>query len=481
MKHRERGSGRAPGKVFEPKGTKMDLFSYIDTLTNKSIAVVGIGVSNRPLLELLLEKGLDVTACDQRSLEQMGELGQELLKKGCRLKLGKDYLEDLDQDVIFRTPGLMPFDPHLEEARRRGSLITSEMEVFLQICPCKVIAVTGSDGKTTTTTIISELLKAAGYTVHLGGNIGHPLLCDTPKMKPEDYAVLELSSFQLHSMFCRPDVAVITNLTPNHLDKHKDFQDYIDAKRAIYENQGSEGRLILNADDPHTEYYRSFAPGKVSYFSDKQRVEQGTALIDGWLCRVSGRETEPIVRAEEIRIPGEHNVLNYLAAFEALRGLVSADICRETARSFPGVPHRLELVRELHGVKYINDSIGSSPTRTIAGLRALKSRPIIICGGYDKHIPFAPLGDELCLRAKKVVLTGATAEKIRQAMLESPNYTGELQIETVPDFRQAVLKAASLAEEGDTVLLSPACASFDAFRNFEERGNTFRQIVLEIQ
>lgn len=459
----------------------MNLCEYLHTLANKSIAVVGIGVSNRPLLELLLENGLDVTACDQRSLEQMGELGERLLARGCRLKLGKDYLEGLDQDVIFRTPGLMPFDPHLEEAGRRGSLITSEMEVFLSICPCRVIAVTGSDGKTTTTTIISELLKAAGYTVHLGGNIGHPLLCDTPKMRPEDYAVLELSSFQLHSMTCRPDVAVITNLTPNHLDKHKDFQDYIDAKRAIYENQGQEGRLILNADDPHTEYYRSFAPGKVSLFSDRQIVRQGTALVDGWLCRMSEGEPERILRAEEIRIPGEHNVLNYLAAFEAVRGLVSADLCREVARTFPGVPHRLELVRELRGVKYINDSIGSSPTRTIAGLRALKTKPIVICGGYDKHIPFAPLGDELCLRAKSVVLTGATAEKIRQAILESPNYTGELPVVTVPDFRDAVLKASSLAGEGDTVLLSPACASFDAFRNFEERGNFFKQIVREIR
>ena len=459
----------------------MNLFSYVDTLDHKSVAVVGIGVSNTPLLELLLEKGCDVTACDQRSLEQMGELGQRLLAKGCKLKLGKDYLEGLDQDVIFRTPGLMPFDPHLEAAREKGSLITSEMEVFLQICPCKVIAVTGSDGKTTTTTIISELLKAADYRVHLGGNIGHPLLCDTPKMKPEDYAVLELSSFQLHSMTCRPDVAVITNLTPNHLDKHKDFQDYIDAKRAIFENQGPEGRLILNADDPHTAYYQSFAPGKVSYFSDQKRVDQGTMLSKGRLCWVSGDKLEPIVDAEEIRIPGEHNVLNYLAAFEAVRGLVSAEICRKTAREFPGVAHRLELVRELHGVKYINDSIGSSPTRTIAGLRALKSKPIIICGGYDKHIPFAPLGDELCLRAKAVVLTGHTAEKIRRAVLESPNYTGDLPMVTEPDFQKAVLTASAMAGEGDTVLLSPACASFDAFRNFEERGNTFKKIVMEIR
>lgn len=459
----------------------MTLQEYVDSLKGKRVAVLGIGVSNTPLLELLLENGCDVTACDRRSFELIGELGETLAAKGCKLKLGEDYLDNLDQDVIFRTPGLMPFDPHLEQARLRGSLITSEMEVFLRLCPCKVIAVTGSDGKTTTTTIISELLKAAGCRVHLGGNIGHPLLCDTPKMREEDYAVLELSSFQLHSMYCRPNVAVITNLTPNHLDKHKDFQDYIDAKRSIYENQGPEGRLILNADDPHTEYYRSFAPGKVSLFSDHQEIDQGTMLYEGWLCWVSRGKKEPIVKAEEIRIPGEHNILNYLAAFEAVRELVSADCCRQVARDFPGVPHRLELVRELYGVRYINDSIGSSPTRTIAGLRALKTKPIIICGGYDKHIPFAPLGDELCQRAKAVVLTGHTAEKIRAAILASSFWDGSLPVLMENDFRAAVLRASQLAGEGDIVLLSPACASFDHFKNFEERGNTFKKIVMEIQ
>lgn len=459
----------------------MTLQEYVDSLKGRRIAVLGIGISNTPLLELLLENGCDVTACDKRSMEQMGQLGEQLLARGCKLKLGEDYLEDLDQDLIFRTPGLMPFDPHLEAAREKGSLVTSEMEVFLSLCPCKVIAVTGSDGKTTTTTIISELLKAAGYRVHLGGNIGHPLLCDVPDMRPEDYAVLELSSFQLHSMTCRPDVAVITNLTPNHLDKHKDFQDYIDAKRAIYMNQGPEGRLILNADDPHTAYYESFAPGQVSYFSDRQLVSRGTSLIDGTLCRVSDGETEPIVNASEIRIPGEHNVQNYLAAFEAVRGLVDAEHCRQVAMTFPGVPHRLEFVRELRGVRYLNDSIGSSPTRTIAGLRALSTKPIIICGGYDKHIPFEPLGDELCLRAKAVVLTGATAKKISEAIAGSKNYPDhKIPMIFVSDFKKAILTASSIANDGDIVLLSPACASFDAFKNFEERGDRFKQIVMEL-
>ena len=460
----------------------MTLQGYIDEIKGKRIAVIGIGVSNTPLIELLLQNGCDVTACDKRSLEQMGELGLRLQEQGAKLKLGEDYLEGLDQDLIFRTPGLMPFDPHLEAARQRGSQITSEMEVFLSLCPCKVIAVTGSDGKTTTTTIISELLKAAGYRVHVGGNIGHPLLCETPEIRPEDIVVLELSSFQLHSMMCAPDVAVITNLTPNHLDKHKDFQDYIDAKRSIYLHQGPDGRLVLNADDPHTDYYRSAAPGHVSLFSNKQQVRQGTMLQDGWLCWVTEGKVQQILPASEIRIPGEHNVLNYLAAFEAVRGLVDAETCRQVARDFPGVAHRLELVRELRGVRYINDSIGSSPTRTIAGLHALKTAPIILCGGYDKHIPFDGLGEELCLHAKSVVLTGHTAEKIRDAILAAPSYAEHpVPFVMVEDFREAVLTASRMAGAGDIVLLSPACASFDHFKNFEERGNTFKNIVMEIE
>ena len=459
----------------------MTLQEYVDSLRGKRIAVLGIGVSNTPLIELLLQNGCDVTACDKRSREQMGELGERLSAHGAKLKLGEDYLEGLDQDVIFRTPGLMPFDTHLEAARRRGSVITSEMEVFLTLCPCKVIAVTGSDGKTTTTTIISELLKTQGYRVHLGGNIGRPLLCDLPKILPEDYAVLELSSFQLHSMLCHPDVAVITNLTPNHLDKHKDFQDYMDAKRAIYQNQSKDGRLVLNADDAHSAYYASTAPGRVSYFSDKQAVERGTMLRDGWLCWTEDGQTEPILPATEILIPGEHNVQNYLAAFEAVKGLVSAETCRKVAQIFPGVAHRLELVRELRGVRYINDSIGSSPTRTIAGLHALKTKPIIICGGYDKKIPFDTLGDELCLHAKLVILTGDTARKIHDAITASPRYAEEHPpIVLVSEFRKAVLIASAFAKDGDVVLLSPACASFDHFKNFEERGDTFKKIVREL-
>lgn len=460
----------------------MTLNEYVNSIKDKRIAVIGVGVSNTPLINLLLSCGCNVTVCDKRSLSEMGMEALDLINRGAKLKLGEDYLEGLDHDIIFRTPGLMPFDPHLEAAKARGSLITSEMEVFFALCPCKTIAVTGSDGKTTTTTIISELLKAAGYRVHLGGNIGHPLLCEIPETVADDIAVLELSSFQLHSMYCKPNVAVVTNISPNHLDKHKDYQDYIDAKRAEFEHQNEDDKLILNFDDEHSAYYAHFAHAPVSYFSDKNRVDRGVICENGVILRVNGTEQQEIMGAEEIKLPGEHNLLNYLAAFAAVEGLVSNEICRQVAMTFAGVEHRLEQVRVLNGVTYINDSIGTSPTRTSAGLHALKVKPIVIAGGYDKHIPFDGLGDELCRFAKRVFLTGDTAESIHKAIVNSPFYAESgLEVQRIDDFKEAVLAASASAEPGDIVLLSPACAAFDRFKNFAERGKYFKEIVMELK
>lgn len=459
----------------------MTLSEYVTSLRDKRIAVVGAGISNMPLIMLLLNGGCHVTICDRRSEEDMGEDAETLRKRGAELILGEAYLNSLDHDIIFRTPGLMPFDEHLQAAKARGSVISSEMELFLSLCPCKVIAITGSDGKTTSSTIIAELLKAAGYCVHLGGNIGHPLLCELQEIGKNDIAVLELSSFQLHSMRCRPDVAVITNLTPNHLDKHKDFQDYMDAKRAIFERQRPEDKLILNLDDAHSAYYAAHARSQIEYFSDKQDLVNGVQLSDGAIYRVKNGKKHEIMRAEDIRLPGEHNVLNYLAAFAAVEGMVGDDVCAKIAKSFAGVEHRLEHVRELHGVLYINDSIGTSPTRTLAGLHALSVKPIVIAGGYDKHLSFDSLGDELCRRSKRVFLTGDTAEKIRQAVCSSRYFAQSgVEVTVIQDFRETVLAAAKSAEPGDIVLLSPACAAFDRFKNFEERGKYFKKIVMEL-
>lgn len=458
----------------------MTLDEYIVSLKTKKIGVIGIGVSNKPLIKLLCANGIDVTACDKRSREELGADYDELHALGAKFMLGETYLDELNFDIVFRTPGLMPFDEHLEMVRKAGGLVTSEMELFFKLCPCRIIAVTGSDGKTTTTTVISELLKAQGHTVFLGGNIGTPLLCDVPKMKPEDFAVLELSSFQLHSMECRPDVAVITNISPNHLDKHKDYQDYIDAKSSIFLNQTAKELLVLNHENEFSEYYAKKAASRIAYFSRVSKPQNGVFCENGVIYRSIDGVCEPVMKADDIKLPGTHNLENYMAAFAAIQGIVSNKVCESVAKSFAGVEHRLEQVRIKNGVTFINDSIGTSPSRTAAGLHALKTKPVLIAGGYDKHIPFDELGDEICLHCKALYLSGATAEKIAAAVKNSEHYSADFPIYIIDDFKEVVLAAAETAKDGDIVLLSPACAAFDKFKNFMERGKYFKKIVMEL-
>ena len=456
----------------------MTLQEYIASLRGRTVAVIGIGVSNTPLLRLLLREGISVTACDRSSREKLGALAGELEAAGAKLQLGDGYLQDLSQDVIFRTPGLRPDVPELEAARARGSVITSEMEVFFRVCPCPIIAVTGSDGKTTTTTIIAELLRAAGHTVHVGGNIGHPLLCDAEGMQPHDYAVLELSSFQLMTMDRSPHIAVVTNLAPNHLDIHRDMAEYVAAKENIFRHQTAGDIAVFNADNAITAEQSTRAAGRSRRFSRQSPLSDGVFLRgDDIVCR--GPEGERVImQASDIRIPGVHNVENYMAAIAAVDGLVPDAVIRDFARSFGGVEHRIELVRTLHGVRYYNDSIASSPSRTIAGLRSFPGKVILIAGGYDKHIPFDVLGPEVTAHVKLLVLCGATAGKIRAAVEAAPDYRpGHPEIIEVTPFRAAVEAARDRAVPGDVVTLSPACAAFDQFKNFAERGKVFKEIV----
>ncbi len=460
----------------------MTLNEYVCSISDKRIAVVGIGVSNTPLIELLLKNNCKVLACDKNSREKLGATADHLENLGAELCLGDDYLQHLDCDIIFRTPGMHPFTPELAAAKERGAVVTSEMEVFFSLCPCRIFAITGSDGKTTTSTIISELLKAEGYTVHLGGNIGKPLLPIVDEIRPEDMVVLELSSFQLHSMHCHPHVAVVTNLSPNHLDVHPSFQDYVDAKRSIYRSQIETDRLVVNYDDPICRSFAEETRSAVSWFSRRDTPKQGYFLKDGTVYEALESGVHAFMPASGIFLPGIHNVENYMAAFAAVQGYVSPANCRLVARTFRGVAHRLEIIRELRGVRYVNDSIASSPTRTIAGLRSFEKKPILIAGGYDKHIPFDSLGEEIVRRVKALYLTGATAAQIRRSVERVREYdASKLPIYEIDDFKEAVLIAHAAAVEGDIVLLSPACASFDKFRNFAERGNTFREIVLGLE
>lgn len=446
---------------------------YFHSLKDKKIAVLGLGVSNRPLARLLLDFGCQVTGCDKTPRENLDREVLELEKAGCTLHVGENYLDGVEADVVFRTPGMHPANPAIQALVGRGAQVTSEMEVFFEVCPCTILAVTGSDGKTTTTTLVSEMLKAEGKTVWLGGNIGTPLLPLVRQMQPSDFAVVELSSFQLMDMKRSPARAVITNLAPNHLDIHKDMAEYVQAKTNIFRYQDESGILILNADNPITAAFRG--NGKTLFFS--RQKEADVCLEDDVICR----HGEKVLKTSEILIPGVHNVENYMAAIAMVDGLVSDETIRQVARTFGGVEHRIELVRVKDGVRFYNDSIASSPSRTIAGLRSFPEKVILIAGGYDKHIPYDVLGPEICAHVKKLFLGGATGEKIRQAVISCPDYDPKaLEITDCGSFEPAVRAAAAAAKAGDVVLMSPASAAFDQFKNFMVRGDFYKKLVKEL-
>ena len=461
---------------------------YFETLRGRSIAVIGMGVSNTPLIRMLLRAELKVTVCDKSLRERVEEQVSELESLGAKFQLGPDYLAKIHKfDIIFRTPGLSPNTPELKKAVEKGSRLTSEMELFFQLCPCKIIGVTGSDGKTTTTTLISEFLKEAGLNVYLGGNIGKPLLADVDGMTAEDVAVVELSSFQLMTMNQSPNVAVFTNLSPNHLDYHHTMEEYTAAKMNIFLHQKPEDRAVFNYDNDITRSLSKKAPGTVTYFSRQTQLEeQGVCLGPNypegkaiWLSNKQGHRL--VLPLSGIRIPGVHNIENYMAAIAAVDGIVPDKCVRSVAQRFTGVEHRIELVRELNGVKYYNDSIGTSPTRTMACLDSFDQKLIIIAGGYDKGVPFTQLGMAMVEKVKVLILTGDTAPAIKKAVEEAEGYAESgLKLIKTDDLAAAVIAARDTAQEGDVVVLSPACAAFDRFKNFMERGKVFKQLVNEL-
>ena len=447
---------------------------YFESLKGKKIAVFGLGVSNRPLVRLLLEFGCDCLGCDRTPREKLDQEVLDLEAAGCKLRVGDTYLDDLEADLVFRTPGMHPGNPALEALRAKGAEVTSEMEVFFEVCPCTILAVTGSDGKTTTTTLISEMLKADGKKVWVGGNIGTPLLPRVRDMKETDNAVVELSSFQLMDMKRSPHVALVTNLAPNHLDVHKDMEEYVEAKKNIFRFQGEGDILVINADNAVTA---PFVGNGITKSFSRLGKDANVRLVGESICR----DGEEVLEKSDILLPGEHNVENYMAAITAVQGLVADETIRQVARTFGGVEHRIELVRVKDGVRYYNDSIASSPSRTIAGLRSFPEKVLLIAGGYDKHIPYDVLGPEICAHVKKLFLGGATGPKIREAVENCPEYKpGFPEIVDCGDFASAVKEAASAAEGGDVVLMSPASAAVDQFKNFMVRGEFFKKMVMEL-
>ena len=452
-----------------------DFCEFKKFINGKNVAVVGIGVSNIPLINFLVKLGANVTGFDMKSEEALGEVAVDFKKKGVKLELGEKYLEKLTgYEVIFKTPSMRIDCEALVRAKKEGAYITSEMEEFVRYCKGKIYAITGSDGKTTTTTIISKLLEVQGYKTWVGGNIGTPLFSNIEEIDENHMVVLELSSFQLMTMNLPVDVAVVTNLAPNHLDMHKDMQEYIDAKKNIFLYQSNDSVLVLNRENDITYGFESEAKAEIREFSSKKVLENGAYFNEGVLYL----DGNVVCKKDDIVIKGMHNVENYLAAFNATKDDVEIKTMKKVAESFAGVEHRCELVRELDGVKYYNDSIASSPTRTLAGLFAFERKVILIAGGYDKHIPFEPLAEEGYPFIKELILLGDTKYLIKEAFDKLRlNKNINIPIVMVDSLEEAVNKAKEIAQSGDIVTLSPACASFDMFPNFAVRGNKFKEIV----
>lgn len=454
--------------------------NFFNDLKTKKVAFIGTGVSHNDLIRLFLKKGISVTILDRKTKDKFEDLYNEFSSLGADFILGNEYLDSLNQfDVVFRTPGMYFNNPALTKAREDGVVVTSEMEVFFDLCPCKIYAVTGSDGKTTTTTLISEMLSESGFTVYKGGNIGKALLPVIENIRENDRAVVELSSFQLISMRESPDVAVITNIAPNHLDVHGTMEEYIESKVNIIAHQTAFSRTVLNLDNEITNGLSSKVRGKLVKFSRHSVPERGAYLNENnVLCYKENGEVTEVVKAEDIRIPGMHNVENYLTAISAVWGEVKPETIVKVAKDFGGVEHRIEFVRELDGVKWYNDSIATSPTRVLAGLNSFNQKLIVIAGGYDKKIPFEPMAETVNEKVKALILMGLTAPKIEKAITEAANYNPEnIKIYHADSMENAVEIAKEISTNGDIVTLSPACASFDLYPNFEVRGNHYKRLV----
>jgi len=455
----------------------MNYQEYFESVKGKTAGVFGMGISNRPLIDLLLKAGALVVAGDKKTHEELGDVAKDLEQRGVKLVLGDDFPDKMEGDILFRTPGMRPDIPAISSLVEKGSVLTSEMEVFFEVCPAPIIAVTGSDGKTTTTTLISEMLKKEGYTVHIGGNIGKPLLPEIANIMPEHKVVVELSSFQLMTMKKSPHIAVMTNISPNHLDVHKGYEEYIEAKKNIMLYQSDEDILISNLESEETKKAGELAKGEWRAFSSKNPAT--VCLKDGFICY----KGEKILSVSDIKIPGKHNVENYMAAIGAVKDMVSNESIVHVAKNFGGVPHRIEFVRELCGVKYYNSSIDSSPNRTKNTLSVFPEKVVMISGGKDKGIPYDEIGPVIVEHVKVLVLIGATSDAIENAVKKAYS---DLKIEPCVKIlrAEAYEQAVSLAKEnsvsGDCVVLSPASTSFDMFKNFEERGECFKKYVMEL-
>ncbi len=452
-------------------------------LSNKKVAIIGLGVSNLPMLDYLHSLGANVSVFDKKSEENFEpEIINKIKEYNFKIYTGENNLDNLvGFDIIFRSPSCRPDKPEIIKEVNKGAILTSEIEMVLKLAPCKIIGVTGSDGKTTTTSLIYAILKDAGYNCFLGGNIGIPLFTEIKNMTPNDIVVLEMSSFQLMDMEVSPNISVITNIAPNHLDIHKSYEEYIDSKKNIFKYQKENDILVLNYDNEITNKFAKEANGNVIYFSSKNKLDNGVIYDDGLIKMCKDGVRRHVLASKDMKLRGVHNCENACAAIAATASLVDVESQIKTIKDFSGVEHRLELVRSINGVNWYNDSIGTSPSRTIAGLNSFDEKIVLIAGGYDKHLDYTPIAKPIVDNVSKLILMGATADKIHDAVVKE--LTAEQK--SMPIYHCSTLKetvelANQIAEKGEIVLFSPASASFDLFKNFAERGNKFKELVNEL-
>ena len=446
----------------------------------RKVAVIGLGVSNLPLLDYLHDKKVNVTIFDDRTIDELSkDIVDKITNYGFAFSFGKNSLEKLNNfDLIFRSPSCLPTKPELEKEAQRGAIVTTEIELLMKMCPAKIIGVTGSDGKTTTTSLINAILKDAGYNTYLGGNIGTPLFTKLEKMKPEDVVVLELSSFQLMGMEVSPHISVITNITPNHLNIHKDYEEYIESKKNIFKYQNENDILVLNYDNEITRSCAKEAKGKVIFFSGKEKLDNGYIVDEDIIKICTDKIRKHILNVNDVILKGKHNYENIATALAATNTLVDTDKAIETIKNFKPVAHRLEFVRELNGIKWYNDSASSSPTRTIAGIEAFKEKMVLIAGGYDKNLNYTHIAKPILDKVSTLILMGQTAGKIFdcvKAEMEKENKT--IPIYVVDSLDDAIKTAKKYAKTSEIVLFSPASASFDMFKNAVQRGELFKEKV----
>lgn len=459
------------------------LNEFNDYIRFRKVAIVGLGVSNLPLMEYLYEKKANVTVFDERDIDSISkDIMDKITTYGFGFHFGEDALKNLKGfNVIFRSPSCLPTRKELVDEANNGAIVTTEVELLMKMCPCKIVGVTGSDGKTTTTSLINAILKKAGYNTFLGGNIGTPLFTKLSDMKPEDILVLELSSFQLMGMEISPDIAIITNITPNHLNIHKDYEEYIEAKKNIFKYQDEKGVLVLNYDNEITRNCEKEANGKVIFFSSKNKLDNGYIVDEDVIKECEDKIRKHILNVEDVILRGNHNYQNIATAIAATSSLVDIDTIVEAVKEFKPVEHRIEFIRELDGVKWYNDSASSSPSRTLSGINAFKEDIILIAGGYDKNLDYTPLAKPIIEKVKSLILIGQTSGKIFDAVkLELEKENKEIDIHMCESLEETIKLAKKVAKPGQVVLFSPASASFDMFKNFADRGNQFKELVKKI-